>query len=115
MTTGAMETDMDERLGARPPTSATSAPPTYVGRTNGKAIASLVLGIVGLTGIPFVCSILALVLGYGARREIVVTGEEGGGLATAGIVLGWVGVALVLLAVLLVLAFIGTNVISVGG
>lgn len=68
--------------------------------TNGKAIASLVLGIVGLTGIPFVASIVAIALGYMARTEMQATGQAGGGLATAGIILGWVGL-------ILVLAFIG--------
>jgi hypothetical protein len=60
--------------------------------TNGFAIASLVLGILiifwGLT------SILALVFGYIARKQIRERGEGGAGLAVAGIVLGWVGVGL---------------------
>ena len=62
--------------------------------TNGYAIASLVLGIVGLS-FP-IASIVALVLGYRARREIAASPEtqSGDGLATAGIVLGWVGVAI---------------------
>lgn len=60
--------------------------------TNGFAIASLVLGILiifwGIT------SILALVFGYIARKQIRERGEGGAGLAVAGIVLGWVGVGL---------------------
>ena len=39
-------------------------------RTSGYAIASLVLGIVGLVAVPFVASILAIVFGGSARREI---------------------------------------------
>ncbi len=60
--------------------------------TSGKAIAALVLGILWLYWIG---SILALLLGYAARDEIrrSKTPIGGGGLATAGIVLGWVGVA----------------------
>lgn len=57
--------------------------------TNGMAIASLVLGILW---IYWVGSILALVFGYLARRQIAERGESGGGLALAGIVLGWIGV-----------------------
>jgi hypothetical protein len=57
--------------------------------TNGMAIASLVLGILWLY---WVGSILALVFGYIARQQIAQRGESGGGLATAGIVLGWIGV-----------------------
>jgi hypothetical protein len=60
--------------------------------TNGFAIASLVLGIfIILWGIP---SILALIFGYIARRQIRERNEGGDGLAVAGIVLGWVGVGL---------------------
>lgn len=59
--------------------------------TNGKAIAALVLGILWLW---WVGSILALLLGYTARGEIKAskTPQGGDGLATAGIVLGWIGV-----------------------
>ena len=62
------------------------------------------LGILGLVLCPFICSILALVFGYQARREIdASSGMMGGrGNATAGIVLGWIGVAFVVLFILLV-------------
>ncbi len=74
-----------------------------IATTNGFAIASLVLGIVGLTGIPFIPSVLALVFGYRGRREIDRSGgtEHGRGLAVAGIVLGWIGVAVVVLGLLI--------------
>jgi predicted acyltransferase len=63
------------------------------GQTNGRAIASLVCGIGGLVLLPVVLSVLALVFGYQARRELRERpGEGGGGLATAGVVLGWIGV-----------------------
>ena len=58
-------------------------------RTNGLAIASMVLGILWLYWIG---SILALVFGYTAKKQIRERGEAGGGMATAGIVLGWIGV-----------------------
>jgi len=60
-------------------------------KTNGMAIASLVLGIVGGCGIG---SILALVFGYVARGQIDRSqGREGGrGLATAGIIIGYIGI-----------------------
>ncbi|SEL23335.1 protein of unknown function [Blastococcus sp. DSM 46786] len=70
------------------------APPQ---RTNGMAIASMVLGILWLYWIG---SILALVFGYVAKRQIQERGEAGGGMATAGIVLGWIGVGLFTLFVL---------------
>jgi hypothetical protein len=68
------------------------APPR---RTNGLAIASMVLGIVWLY---WVGSVLALVFGYIARRQIRERGENGGGMATAGIVLGWIWIGLLVLA-----------------
>ncbi len=73
------------------------------GGTNGFAVASLVLGIVGLTAFPLIPSILALIFGYKGRREIDRSGgmQEGRGLAVAGIVLGWIGCAFLLLVVAL--------------
>ena len=71
--------------------------------TNGMAIASLVLGILWIYGIG---AILALVFGYTAKKQIRERGEGGSGLATAGIVLGWIGVAglVVIILALVVLA-----------
>lgn len=68
--------------------------------TNGFAVASLVLGILFIGGIG---SILALVFGYIAKSRIDQSpGVEGGrGMATAGIVLGWVGVGFILLMIVL--------------
>lgn len=62
--------------------------------TNGKAIASIVLGLVGLTGVLFVAAIVAIVLGRKAREEIEGSDQRGGALATTGIVLGWTGLVL---------------------
>jgi hypothetical protein len=77
-----------------PPPAFTQSPilPAQQARkTSGMAIASLVLGILW---IYWLGSILALVFGYLAKREIRESNEpiEGSGLATAGIVLGWVGI-----------------------
>lgn len=82
-----------------------NVPPTPKRGTNGNAVASLVLGIIGL---PILCplivpSIIALVLGYRGRRQVKETGEEGGGMATAGIVMGWIGVVI---APLIILGFV---------
>jgi hypothetical protein len=78
-------------------------PPGYAPppRTNGLAIASMVLGIVW---IYWIGSILALIFGYVAQKQIRERHESGGGMATAGIVLGWVGVGV--LTLLVVAAFI---------
>jgi len=77
--------------------------------TSGNAIASMVLGIVGLVFFPLVASILAMVLGRSGKRDIRGRpGLAGEGMATAGIVLGWVGVALVVIGVVLVLLLVST-------
>jgi len=75
-------------------TTYTYGGPAYPTRTNGMAIASMVLGILWLYWIG---SILALVFGYVARRQIAESrGTQGGrGMATAGIVLGWIGVGII--------------------
>lgn len=79
-----------------------AAPPT----TNGFAVASLVLGIIG----GFLCIgwILALVFGYVGRNQIDASeGRQGGrGMAVAGIVLGWIwcGLAVVYIVILIVAA-----------
>jgi Domain of unknown function (DUF4190) len=64
-------------------------------RTSGKAIASLVLGIVSLFLFGVIAGVLAIVLGVQARKEIERDPTVGGrGLAAAGMVLGIIGVVL---------------------
>jgi hypothetical protein len=69
--------------------------------TSGMAVASLVLGILWLYWIG---SILALVFGYIALNQIKQRNQGGKGLAVAGIILGWVGVAFFLIGVIAVAA-----------
>lgn len=82
-------------------TAAITSPavPSYVPTSiSGMAIASLVLGILW---IYWIGSIAALILGYLALRDIRQNPQrfDGKGLAIAGIVLGWVGVATLLFAI----------------
>jgi hypothetical protein len=60
------------------------------------AVASLVLGILW---IYWIGSVLALVFGYIAKQQIQQRGEAGAGMAVAGIVLGWVGIGILGLVV----------------
>ena len=78
--------------------------------SSGKATASLVLGILGLVFCPLICSVLALVFGHQGRNEIDGSGGRisGRGVATAGIILGWVG--LVIWGLLFALGIIGAIV-----
>jgi hypothetical protein len=65
-------------------------------RTNGMAVASLILGILWIWWLG---SLLALIFGYAGKNQIDRSGgqESGRGMAIAGIVLGWVGVATLVL------------------
>ena len=78
--------------------------------TNGTAVAALVCGILGVTACPLVLSVVALVLGYNARSDLRQPGsrEQGDGLATAGIVMGWIGVGI---SVAVALLFAGLFVV----
>ena len=80
--------------------------PGYGAGTNGMAIASLVFGILGLTLLFGIGSILALIFGYVARGQIKRSQETQGGrgLALGGIVLGWIGVAISILLIALAIA-----------
>jgi hypothetical protein len=71
--------------------------------TNGFSIASMVLGIVWVFGLG---SILAVIFGFVARRQIRRSGgrQTGGGMALAGIILGFVGIASLVLWIVLVAA-----------
>ena len=70
-------------------------------RTSGMAIAALVCGILGVSAV-------AIILGFVARSQIRRSGgvERGGGMALAGIVLGfvWLALSLIFTITLLVLA-----------
>jgi len=84
--------------------------------TSGAATASLILGICGFVLCPLsiICSPLALVFGYRSRREIRDSGGRvgGDGLALAGVILGWIGIAWVALWILWIALAIGGAVTS---
>jgi hypothetical protein len=89
------------------------APSGVSAGTNGQAIASLVCAIVGLV-LPFlVLNLLGVVLGHVALRRIRTRLQAGRGLAIAGLVIGYVGIAwsaLVILGLLFAAALgSGTN------
>jgi hypothetical protein len=83
----------------------TAAP---AGQTNSLAIISLVAGIgsffahiiPGLGG--FTVAVVAIITGYMARNQIKQTGEQGMGLATAGMIIGIVHIALIVVVVIFI-------------
>jgi hypothetical protein len=60
--------------------------------------------VVGVVWIYWIGSILALIFGYVALRQIKQNGQNGRGLAIAGIVLGWVGVATLVVVIIALIA-----------
>jgi hypothetical protein len=71
--------------------------------TNGLAIAALVCGVCQVF-FWFFAGVPAVVLGHLARKQIRQTGEAGDGMALAGMILGYVGLALTALLVVLLVA-----------
>ncbi|MEZ5169350.1 MAG: DUF4333 domain-containing protein [Acidimicrobiia bacterium] len=74
-------------------------------RTDGGAIAALVLAIASYVLLPLIGSVVALFLAAGAEQRISVSGGAlgGSGLVTAAKVLAWVNLALLAVAALAVL------------
>ena len=80
--------------------------------TNSLAIASMVLGVAefftgGLTAIP------AVICGHVARRQMKQTAQRGDGLATSGLVLGYM--AVIFWGVLIALSIVGAVISASGG
>ena len=79
--------------------------------TNSLARASLVLGVaefftMGLTAIP------AIICGHMAKREMRQTGQRGDGLATSGLVLGYM--AVIFWGILIALSIVGAVISATG-
>ncbi len=91
------------QLAQQPP-----GPPPVAQGTNGLAIAALVCGL-GQFAVGFPASIAAIILGHKARRRIALTGEQGDGMAQAGLILGYAGIALLFFAVLLLFFAISSS------
>ncbi|MCW3842090.1 DUF4190 domain-containing protein [Micromonospora yasonensis] len=94
--------------GGYPPPAypAYAAPST---KTNGLAIVALVLALVGFTSC--ITAPIGAILGHVARKQIRETGEQGDGMAKAGIIIGWIltGLMVVLIAVYIVVIVIAIN------
>jgi Domain of unknown function (DUF4190) len=59
--------------------------------SDGKSIASLILGILGITALPVICSVLAIVFGRTSIDNANKRGERGNVIAAVGTILGWIG------------------------
>lgn len=102
----------DEHAEISPPAKRTiaptrTAPPSASLRNDGEALASFVLGILGLIALPVLLSVPAVILGRRSMRRLMMTERHrarGAELARAGAVMGWIGTiyGLPLLAALVV-------------
>ena len=73
---------------------------TQVAGTNGLAVASLACGLAQFVFGPL-ATIPAIVFGHMARHQIKRTGEQGAGLALAGLILGWAAVILGIIVIVI--------------
>ncbi|XXQ68924.1 DUF4190 domain-containing protein [Neisseriaceae bacterium B1] len=78
--------------------------PRHSSGTNGLAITSLVFGILAWILLPLIGAIIAIVTGHAARSQIRKSGQDGYGLALAGLILGYINMVLVALGIMAALA-----------
>jgi hypothetical protein len=78
------------------------------------AIVSLIAGILSVTGLPLIGSVVAIFAGMQARKETraVPPVADGDNLATIGIVLGWISLALALALCCLWLFFVSLSFVT---
>lgn len=84
-----------------------------VPKTNGLAIASLVCSLLGLATCA-ATSILGVIFGHLAKSQIKQSGEEGEGMALAGMIVGYIGLAIFALIALFYFGLIALIVGSTG-
>ena len=90
--------------GQQYPAGAYGAPPYYP--KNSLAIWSLVLGIAAFVlSCGFVTGIPAVIVGNAAKRAVAEGQADNDGMATAGIILGWVAIGLSVVGLLSLLIF----------
>lgn len=84
-------------------------PPVAARRTDGAAVTSLVLGILGIVFCPLILSIPAIIVGRSSERRIRESGGllDGEGLAKAGWITGIVGTVLGVIYVAIMVLFLG--------
>jgi len=91
--------------GQQYPAGAYGAPPYYP--KNNLAIWSLVLGIASFVlSCGFFTGIPAVIVGNAAKRAVAEGQADNDGMATAGIILGWVAIALSVIGLLSLLIFV---------
>lgn len=95
---------------SRPSLPLSPTPPT-----NSLAVVSLVTGILAWILLPFIAAIVAIITGHMAKNEIKKSagGFTSDGLATAGLVLGYVQLGLSLCICLLVIVLTAAGLLTI--
>ncbi|RKE63457.1 MULTISPECIES: DUF4190 domain-containing protein [Microbacterium] len=77
-------------------------------KTNALAIVSMIASIVGFIWIlPIIGSIAGVIMGHISLSQIKRTNENGRGMALAGLIVGYAGLALAIVGVIVFASFIG--------
>lgn len=89
------------------PASSQPDPPGTVG--------SLVWAIIGFNLLPVIGSIVAVVMGYKARRRAQLAGQADPSVARAGRILGWIGIILAVVSLALVVLVVALGLVGLDG
>ena len=100
---GALTADLRQPVPYRP-----GSYPPVLPRTNQMAVASLICGL-SQVFFWFLAGVPAIIFGHVARRQIRQTGEAGGGMAMAGLVMGYIGVLTPLVVLIGALGYFTTT------
>lgn len=77
------------------PAPAPQGTPATLPPTETLAIVSLVTAVLGLTALPLLGSVVGVVTGHVALRRVRTSGRGGEALAKGGLVVGYIGIAVV--------------------
>jgi len=81
------------------------APGYPMAKTNVLAVIALVCGVAQFVGL-FPAGIAAIVVGHIARKQIRQTSEQGDGMALAGLILGYIGLALAVIGIIVIIVLV---------
>ncbi|HEX8035854.1 MAG TPA: DUF4190 domain-containing protein [Ktedonobacterales bacterium] len=80
--------------------------------TNGMAIASLACSIASFVIAPFIGAVLGVIFGHMALKQLRASPEQGHGMAVAGLIIGYIHLALFVLVILFIMLVVIIGVMS---
>lgn len=91
-----------------PPQAVITPPPTLQTKDSSLALTSLITGILGWTILPLLGSVVAIITGHLAKKEIKDSYGtiSGSGMASAGLILGYVQLGFTVLALLAIIVLV---------